>query len=205
MPHVKEAFDSIDRNTNLIKSLVNNPKTFLYIGWRSDCKPWWYDKFCKDLGINDITVIEIFEPNYRDLVNNVKSGRYDVKTIFGDATKLANYTRTDLFKDNSFDIVYWDHGPEHINLNELESATNNLMSITNKMLLYSCPWGVWEQGADGGNVNEEHKAHLTEDDLLKLDMNVITVGGPGQANKGELIAFKFNKNLNVKFDLWDWK
>ena len=183
MPHTRRAFEALEKSIDGIKEKARDPKSLLYIGWRRDASPWWHDKFCKDIGIERIGVLEIFPPNFHDLERRVTEGRYRVKPILGDARKIDQYT-----SPGEYDIIFWDHGPEHVSLEDLQKVTPVLATYAGRMLLYCCPWGEWRQGPEGSNLDEEHKNSVTPEQLINMGLHVMTFGESGQDKEGELIA-----------------
>lgn len=193
MPHTADAFFTINKNIEWFKKRAGNPKSLLYIGWRHDCHPWWWQTFCPALGIEKIGVLEIFNPNFQDLQRRVETGRMNVRPILGDARKIDEYVRA-----REYDVIFWDHGPEHVSLEDLNRITPLLFSTAGRMLLYCCPWGNWPQHADG-NPDEEHKNSVMDWHLTALGMDVVTTGhGPSQDQKGELIAFRFSLDNSLE-------
>lgn len=184
MPHLKAAFDVLDSKTEEIKKRLGEVNSLLYVGWRHDCHPWWYTKFCPALGVKKIDILEIFPPNFSHAENMAWAGKFGVETnvILGDVTE---FVRPAL----SYDVIFWDHGPEHVTFDQLIMTTESL-SWMSKLLIYACPWGEWPQGAEGGNIHEEHKMALEPHHLKSLGMDVCAVGKSGQipGNEGELIS-----------------
>lgn len=186
MPHTKAAFDQLDNLTPTFRENAK-PKSLLYIGWRHDCKRWWYDTFAKQLGITDVGVLEIFEKNFGDLDHRVWCGEYDLKLYLGDATKI-DQTK---IHPGQYDIIFWDHGPEHVSKEAFQAVTPLLTQYAGKMLLYCCPWGDWPQGEEDGNKFEVHQWSPTVQDFLDVGLTVVSTGESGQAGEGELIGFSF--------------
>lgn len=184
MPHTKRVFDYFESDViPLLKKL--DCKSMLYVGWRRDCKPWWHDYMTKELG-GPLGVLEIFPNNLHDLEQAVWSGRYNVASIIaGDARDPASS-----LTKGYWDVIFWDHGPEHVSLQDLQECTPKLFEYAGKVLLYCCPWGDWPQGADGGNEHEVHRNSVTAEQLQRLGMKVSCHGLEGQKNEGELIAWK---------------
>lgn len=187
MPHTKRVFDNIEANIDWLKERAGNPRSLLYVGWRHDCKPWWHDTLCPALGIEKIGVLEIFPKNHSDLEQAVWSGRYNVNPVLGDACHIDKTT----ISRHEYDIIFWDHGPEHVTESDLNVVTPLLADWAGRLLLYCCPWGDWPQGAEDGNDHEIHRNAVTEKQLVDLGMNVKTFARPGQHGEGELLAFKF--------------
>lgn len=185
MPHTKRVFDYFE--TDMIPRLaLLEVKSMLYVGWRHDCKPWWHDHMARQLGVT-LGVLEIFQKNISDLEHLVWEGRYDVKSIiWGDARKPE-----ESIVEGFWDLIFWDHGPEHVDHDDLCTTTPKLLKHAGKMLLYCCPWGNWPQGEEDGNVHEVHRNSVTSEQLSNLGMTVKTFAEPGQQNEGELVGWMF--------------
>lgn len=198
MPHTKRVFDWFDANTELFRK--RNPQTFMYVGWRHDCKPWWHDTFANNLGVlGTMTkpgrdsqfyrsrVLEIFPPNADDLERQVWAGRYQVGIVHGDVRKIDELVR----EGDKIDIIFWDHGPEHVTLPELVETTEKLKKVTGQHLIYCAPWGEWPQDAEGGNDAERHETALTEAMFKGMGLSTFTFsknGKPDQENEGEIVG-----------------
>lgn len=188
MPHTKRVFDALEANTPWLKKRAGEPKSLLYIGWRKDCKPWWHDTFCPLMGIEKIGVLEVFPKNHADLEQEVWSGRYNVTPVLGDARRIDQ-----VIKKNEYDVIFWDHGPEHVTAEELRKVTPLLREYAAKLVLYCCPWGDWPQGAEDNNDHEIHRNAVTTEQLTQLGMWVKEFAEPGQRGEGELLAFSLVK------------
>jgi hypothetical protein len=185
MPHTKAAFDCLE---NLMPVFQKNlqPKSLLYIGWRYDCRPWWYNVFCKNMGIENVAILEIFPKNIADFEMAVWAGHYKARAIHGDARTIDKYVRP-----GEFDVIFWDHGPEHITREELPPTTDLLYSVAGKLLLYCCPWGEWPQGAEDNNEHEIHRNYVSDQEFRDMGLQTLTFGSSGQNNAGELIGYKY--------------
>jgi hypothetical protein len=120
-------------------------KTVLYVGARQDR----YD-FLETFNKNryEIDVLEIFQPN----VDFLKTIPWIKNIIKGDVT--------DFKTDKRYDVVFWWHGPEHIEKGEIPRALSYLESITNNLIVLGCPWGNVPQGhnLEDKNIYEKHLA-----------------------------------------------
>lgn len=184
MPHTKAAFDLMDSLTPAWADL--QPRSMLYVGWRHDCHPWWYKSFAPALGINELTILEVHGPNVSDAEQRDWQGQFGLKTrvIQGNVLNPARY-----YRRHSYDIIFWDHGPEHVTKAELEGITPFLKEFRNKLLIYCCPWGHWPQEPTDGNEHERHSWDVQVKDMEDVGMlKVFTVGKPGQDNGGEIVA-----------------
>jgi hypothetical protein len=158
----------------------------LYIGWRHDCSPWWHDHMGKELG-GPLGVLEIFPKNLDDLEREIWLGRYNVASIIaGDARDPASHIRK-----GYWDVIFWDHGPEHVTLEDLKIATPRLIDHAGKALVYCCPWGDWPQGEEDGNCHEVHRNSVTVEQLDSLGLFVTSFARAGQQNEGELVGVRF--------------
>lgn len=182
MPHTGRVFDHFNQGLT-VELKKFSPQSMLYVGWRSDCASWWNNQFSQELGIQKIGIIEIYAPNFEGARNRFPS--YDV--IHGDVREIEKYTTK-----GQYDMIFWDHGPEHVSKDDLVACTPKLFDHSGKILLYCCPWGNWPQGAEGGNTNEIHY-DVDKETLTDLGMTVIPFGSPGQSSGGELIAYKVHQ------------
>lgn len=189
MPHVKAAFEWFDKNIDLLKVLSKGSRSLLYIGIRHDTSPWWYLDLCKRLGIERVSVLEIFPKNLGDFEVQCWSGKYGsdggtIGTILGNACQIGDYV-----SPGEFDIIFFDHGPEHLDPQDFVLATQELKEHAGKLLLYSAPWGEWPQGEEDGNCHEVHRTVLTPELLTSVGMTSATVNQLGMGGEGELIAW----------------
>ena len=178
MPHTQRAFEYMERDVTADLAVLA-PESLLYVGWRRGCSSWWDDTFRASLRIPQgrSAVIEIYEDNYRDALRMVP-----MKVIHGDAREIERHVFP-----GEFDVIFWDHGPEHVPSSDLELCTKKLITFAGKALVYCCPWGRWPQGPEGGNVYETHY-EVDDGMLVNLGMRVRRFGAPGQERNGELVA-----------------
>lgn len=187
MPHTKRAFDALENMIPEILRRTGGIESLLYVGWRHDCKPWWYDTFAQRLGVTEIAVLEIFPPNVSALEQKIWEGRYNISRVYeGDVRNLST-----LLGKNEYDLIFWDHGPEHVDCGSLGAITWDLQVLTKKAVIYSCPWGDWPQGIEDGNEHEVHRNSIEPEHLEDMQMSVISTGTAGQVGEGELLGFYF--------------
>lgn len=189
MPHVKPAFDFLESKAPEFKEKLQ-PRSLLYVGWRHDAKPWWYDSFGPALGIQKFGILEVFPKNHSDFEQLVWSGRYSADAILGDVRRIDS-----LVKPREWDIIFWDHGPEHVTWEDLQACTPKIFSMCGKMLLYSAPWGEWPQGIEDNNEHEVHRNSVTVEQFKELGLETTTFGGPSQGLEGELCGWKLKHAL----------
>ncbi len=149
---------TIKRFKNRTESVATIPdifenSTMLYIG-ANKLRTQLTDLFENRCSNMTIDVLEIWHENVKYLrglkkFNGVMQG--DVREI------------DKLFKPNSYDIVMWWHGPEHIEIQELAKTLDKLKRVAKKLVILGCPWGIYVQGEEYGNPYEKHISHLTLD------------------------------------------
>lgn len=117
-------------------------------------------------------VLEIHGANVDKLKNDI-----DV-IVEGDALLIEQYERL----EDSYDVVVWWHGPEHVKKDEFEKALPKIMVRSRLAFIIGCPNGKYDQGKLYGNPHEKHKHHWLPNELERLGFNVYTFGSgkPGQ-------------------------
>ena len=134
--------DRTESLNRLIPDLYNY-KTVLYVGARSD--RFDYGEDFKKAGC-DITILEIHPSN----VKHLEKLGYLVHQ--GDVRRWNALIK--------YDIVFWWHGPEHIEESELKETLSRLEQYARVAVVLGCPWGEFNQGAIHGNENEKHVSSL---------------------------------------------
>jgi len=161
-------FSSINRLESLNRLIpdlfIGKYKTVLYIGARNGGI---------DLGEQfrnagyEISILEIFPPN----VEYLKTVPWVKEVFLGDARTFST--------NNKWDVVFWWHGPEHIQESEIPAALENLKKLANKLVITGNPWGRYEQESLYGNIHEIHISHL---DYTLFESCGYTVECLGQKN-----------------------
>ena len=101
----------------------------------------------QEFGVEDYTILEIFGGYVKDLIE------HDYPVIQGDVRQIQRY-----FQLESFDIVAWIHGPEHLNnFAEICKSIEKLKRLTKRWLIVSFPIGKEKQGAIDGNPYQIHR------------------------------------------------
>lgn len=88
-----------------------------------------------------------------------------------------------IVKPESYDVVFWWHGPEHIHAKDLARTLKQLEAVA-PLVILGCPWGLAPQGPVGGNEYERHLASLEPSDFEKLGYKTDTVPGAGKDGRG---------------------
>jgi len=160
-----------------VPELFNEKGTLLYIGARKDAHSWLDELYQAE---QKITILEIWPQNIDFLINDHRIQ----KIIKGDVRKIK-----EISKRNKYDYVFWWHGPEHINKEELSKTIMQLEEITNKTIAMASSWGIYIQGPHKGNPYEEHLSHLSIEDFSLLGYNTATDGLQNEPGS-EIVAWK---------------
>lgn len=141
---------------NIPEIIDGNGKKMLYVG-ASQWRAYLYDNFI--IYGYKIDILEIFEPN----VLFLREKGFNV--IQGDVCKLDSF-----IKDN-YDVIFWWHGPEHIEKDKLEYTLSRLELFGNLIIL-GCPSDeVSLQEEVYGNIYEKHLWNPQQSDFEKFGFN----------------------------------
>lgn len=154
-------------------------KSVLYVGARID-RSDFLSNF-KNNG-SKITILEIHKPN----VNYFKTLPWVSEVIEGDVTE---------FKSNhKYDVVFWWHGPEHIEKSKLADTLKNLESITKKIIVLGCPWGEVPQNRniEQENPYEKHVSYFDIGEFEKFGYKT-DYSGIKDNSGSNIISVKFKK------------
>lgn len=160
MKNVKKESEADQKRTASLGRLIPdlfNYKTVLYIGARNK-RIDYGDTFVEKQ--YDITVLEIFEPNVRYL----KTVKWIKEVIHADVTTFET--------DKKYDIVFWWHGPEHVEKSQLETTIKKLEGMANIAVVLGCPWGNVVQADKDSNPHERHISYLDRGDFEKMGHTV---------------------------------
>ena len=158
----------------------NRKANLLYVGARESRID--YGSELRDAGYQ-ITIVEIHPPN----VNALKQTVTWAQIVEGDV-------RSPPFENDSFDVIFWWHGPEHIEVDELEDALDELEKIATHAVVLGCPWSTYCQGDLEGNPHERHVAHLEGPELRDLGYRICQTGKRGEPGSN-IAAVKFLESL----------
>jgi hypothetical protein len=137
-------------------------KSVLYIGARPD-RTDFLQNFI-NAGY-EISILEIYKPNVEYFKNNPRF----IEVIEGDITNF-NFNK-------KYDVVFWWHGPEHVEEEKIDYTLKKLESISNHLVVLGCPWGNVVQGDEyEDNPNEKHINFIKTGYLEKFGYNVIYFG-----------------------------
>jgi len=137
-----------------------------------------------------ITILEAWPKN----VEFLKKLGY--KVTHGDVRKCDK-----LFASNTFDAVFWWHGPEHVTKEELPATLKAIEKITKHLVVCGCPWGDYPQGEVYGNPFEVHQSALEPELFTKVGYNTETLGSRGVGSNMNapytFLADNLKMNMNI--------
>jgi len=155
----------LGRKNQLLKNIpdIYDYNSVLYVGARTNRIDFGKEFLKKKYKID---ILEVFEPN----VLHLKKIEWIDNVFQEDVRKVDNSVR------KKYDIVFWWHGPEHIEKKDLSTTLAKLEQLSNHLVVCGCPWGEFEQGALYNNPNERHLSALLPEDFQKLNYQTSTIG-----------------------------
>ena len=158
-----------------------NYKSVLYIGatppeinkqYNNPESGMFYLEEFKQAGY-EITIVEAYSPNCEPLINK---HHY----------KVHNCSIED-FDSGKYDVVFWWHGPEHVEKKKLPGILEKIEEIANHLVVLGCPWGRYKLGPIHGNPYQEHKSYLYPKSFPGYEIDCI---GPVDIPGSNLAAVK---------------
>jgi hypothetical protein len=157
---IKEKIEAIF--SKLVPSLFNY-ESILYVGASKQRMNFLTDFRKRNY---QITVLEAFKEN----VDYLKRFSWIEKVFLGDVRSFKFPAK------KKYDVIFWWHGPEHIEKKDLEKTLKKLESVCKKVVVLGCPFGVSEQGEAYGNSYERHLSFLDGTEFTKLGYDVEYLG-----------------------------
>lgn len=161
-----------------LPKLFAEPGTLLYIGARPDACAWLTE--LAEAG-HQITLLEIWEMNAKAMHGDKRITNNHI--IVGDVRQVDRMS-------GHWDYIFWWHGPEHLAKDEIEPTLKALEAKARKLVIYACPWGVYEQAAHQGNSNETHLSYLYPGDLEGWGYEARVDGKADEAGS-EIVGWKW--------------
>ena len=151
----------------------------MIIGWRDSV----YNKIFENLieaQYKNIVLIDIFKQN----IINFKNEKKNIKYFVADVRNSLN-----IFSKNSFDLICWQHGPEHLEKQESVNIIENQLKIISKnYILLESPLGEFNQDEMYGNIYEKHLSSWSEEDYQNMKFKTAM----GEENKNIIALWKKN-------------
>ena len=172
---------------NLLEFLSDNREglgdSILNIGLSNDaCSHSWVSFFLDVLLFKTVTILEFHKPNYDAIVEKYKDNE-KVKVVWGDVRQASE------FIEESSDCCFWWHGPEHIPLDDLPKALEELKSLSEKAILWACPWGSYYGVGPGLYLGDGHHYYPENEHFSSLGMNVFNTGGDHNTGNANIVAY----------------
>lgn len=176
-----EQFDQLKR---CVPELFDGEHTFkvLYVG---ACKNFALGSHeLKDAG-HMLIMIDVIE----DYVEWARNQPMFDHAVHCDVRELDSI----ISKENAVDVVYWRHGPEHIECDEIESTVAQLERAASYVVIMAGPNG-FASDHDEGTPGMEHKCILRRERFTGLGYNVDLLPARSGAKFGggtTLLAWKY--------------
>jgi hypothetical protein len=136
------------------------------------------------LNFKKAIVLEYHPPNYESALERFK-GNTNVKVVWGDVRSAST------FVDENADCSFWWHGPEHIPLEDLPKALKELKTLSNKAVLWACPWGSYYGVGEGEYLGDGHHYYPENNHFTDLGMKVINTGADKNDGNANIFAYAF--------------
>ncbi len=153
---------------------VFEAKKVLYVG-ASTGRHHYADEL-RQAGAEQIDLLEIYEPNL---------AYYDGKETFD---RLIKGDVRDFVVSDDYDLAFWWHGPEHVELKDLSVALKNLEACA-KDVVIGAPWGKTDNPPRDPNPYEPHLTAVYPKHLKEHGYEV-SVGGFKDTFASNLMAWK---------------
>ena len=160
----------------------NNGKSILQIGVKE--KSFGVHNWLKmfrlffKCGYRTFDVLEIWQQN----LDGLEKWEHLRNKILGDIRDI------DKLIINEYDVIFWWHGPEHIEKSEFYILQQKFDKFKDTLIIIGCPWGEFKQGEVDGNPYEEHKTHWQPEELEKYGYAVYTTD---YCNRKDIIGIKY--------------
>lgn len=148
--------------------------SLLYVGHRSDTRPWWAEEFSRALGGPTLAVLDLSPENLQS------ASGITPRLYTGDVRDPAVVSER-------FGLVFWDEGPEHVPMSDALAGISMLASRHDRVLV-SCPWGYQAQGSGPTDLEFHHWGPMPED-LESIGMETRCFGSVFPSGHGNLIAW----------------
>ena len=107
-----------------------NYDSVLYVGFSKN--RWDFAEDFSKKGYR-IDAVEIFEPNF----SQIKDKPWINNAYLNDIRNI------DDFCDSGYDVIFWWHGPEHIDRQDLGSTLSKLKERSRNLVVCGSPWGKY--------------------------------------------------------------
>ncbi len=144
--HYDEWSSKCEAFFSIYKSITEHvqPKSILNVGVGPRMESLVWNTYLSKIwpSVEDFHNLEITEANAKKALAH--SSKLINQVTVGDIKEIDKH-----FEPNSFDLIFWNQGPEHIYREEHESCFAKLEQVASKAIYIHCPWGSGYDGHSG--------------------------------------------------------
>lgn len=167
---------------------VNHYDSVLYVG-ANQKRQHFLDKF-QSAKYNRIVILEAFKDNFEFLEKKfAEEQNHHEDKVQPDICVIHEDIRNFDALGQTFDVIFFWHGIEHLRKAEIEPTLKKLENNC-KLVVLGMPYGMYEQGPEYGNPFEEHMSAIYPPFLEKLGYETDVIGAP-DTNGSNMLAWKF--------------
>lgn len=162
----------------------------LYVG-ANQRRQHFLDRF-EESGYHRIIILEAFEKNYQFLKEKFEAKNPSTyRVMWGKVQEIEN------IEIETVDVVFFWHGPEHLQQHEIPPTLSRLEAICNHVIVCGMPFGFYEQGPEYGNPFEMHQFHIYPSFLENLGYQTEMLGDRDQRGSN-ITAWKYTDQSDSK-------
>ena len=145
----------------------------------------------EESGYRRIVILEAFRENYEFLKERFEAKNPDTyQVVWGKVQEIEQLSL------EPFDVVFFWHGPEHLQQRQISPTLEKLERICNHLIVCGMPFGFYEQGAEYGNPFETHQSHIYPPFMEGLGYKIETLGNQDQIG-ANITAWKYVKGTTT--------
>lgn len=177
---------------------IFNYNTLLYIGAKVK-KRWPAGMTFMDRFLEAKYTIDVLEPwpqNADNLVRFNLKGKEFVNAKIGPGTfryvikgMVEEVDKIEYLKSRIYDVVFFWHGPEHVEISQVEPILKKLEKLTRMILVLGSPFGIYRQKNVGGNPFEIHQSAIYPEFYSQIGYEWSTLG-ERDVKKSNLMGWK---------------
>ncbi len=139
----------------------------------------------EESGYRRIVILEAHRENYGFLKEKFEAKNPDTyQVVWGKVQEIER------FPLGRFDVVFFWHGPEHLQQHQISPTLEKLERVCNHLVVCGMPFGFYEQGPEYGNPFETHQSHIYPPFLEGLGYKTETLGNRDQMG-ANITAWKY--------------
>jgi len=129
-----------------------------------------------------IVIVEAHLPNY-EILTGKHQGKFN----------RLYHGRIEDFRPHryrKYDVVFWWHGPEHVEEERLPGILQHLEKFCNYIIITGCPWGRYKLGAVLHNPYEKHRSYLYPELFINAGYDMVDCVGQIDVPGSNMAAIK---------------